>query len=110
MDNDTNTSDPDNAGSRLGNPPREYSTDSLDAAAWLVCQGFSLLRLDPPDASSSKPHARFIFPLSEELSEAVSVWESGQPIAGTDLRRYISVKKDLYHRARQVVGRQGRSP
>lgn len=87
---------------------RHYSTDSLDLAAWLVCQGFPLQRLDPPSPSSPRPHARFIFPETDDLRDAVSAWESGQPVVGTDLRRYISVKKDLYRRARSVVAREGR--
>ena len=89
--------------SDLESRPLDYSTESLDLAAWLVCQGFPLHRIDPPSRSNPKPHASFVFPESEDLSEAVSTWESGQPILGTDLRRYISVKRDLYGRARSVV-------
>lgn len=93
--------------SDIDSQPEEYSTDSLDLAAWLVCQGLPLRRLDPPDASSSKAHARFVFPATDDVNEAVSAWKSGQPIHGTDLRRYVSVKKDLYARARRVVAREG---
>lgn len=85
----------------------EFRTESLDLAAWLVSQGFPLQRLDPPDDSAQRPHAWFIFPRTGDLTEAVSTWESGQPILGTDLRRYISVKKDLFGRARRVVSREG---
>ena len=81
----------------------EYSTDNLDLAAWLVCQGFSLQRPDPPAQDSMRRLTRFVFHGSDALSEAVATWESGQPVPDTDLRRYISTKKDLYRRARSVA-------
>ena len=87
--------------------PLDYRTESLDLAAWLVCQGFSLHRIDPPSRSNPKPHASFVFPDSEDLSEAISSWESGQPILGTDLRRYITIKRDLFSRARLVTREAG---
>ncbi len=90
----------------LDTAPSTYITDRLDLAAWLVCQGFALQRLDPPAPSAPRPHARFVFPATEELSEAVSAWERGQPIHGTDLRRFVSVKKDLFARARRVVEKE----
>ena len=85
----------------------EHSTDNLDLAAWLVCQGFSLQRLDPPAQDSLKRLTRFVFDHSDALSEAVTTWESGRPVRDTDLRRYIGVKKDLYRRARRVAGSEG---
>lgn len=97
------TSTPTGSTSGVTSPPQEYSTESLDLAAWLVCRAFQLERLDPPDSSDSKPHARFVFPATDDLDEAVSSWESGQPIVGTDLHRYTSVKRDLYGRARSVA-------
>lgn len=98
---------PDHPGPQEGQHT-DYSTSLLDLAAWLVCQGFPLQRIDPPGPSAPKPHARFVFPRTEELTEAVSTWESGQPVLGTDLRRYTATKRDLYRRARRVVAREGR--
>ncbi len=98
-------SNPTRSTRRLVRPPQEYSTEHLDLAAWLVCRGFQLERLDPPDSSDPRPHARFVFPATDYLIEAVSAWESGQPVLGTDLHRYTSVKRDLYGRARSVVSR-----
>ena len=85
----------------------EYSTESLDLAAWLVCQGFSLQRLDPPAPDSPRPLTRFVFDHTDALSEAVTAWDSGQPVRDTDLRRYIGVKRDLYRRARIVAQASG---
>lgn len=85
--------------------PKLYTTESLDLAAWLVSQGFPLHRLDPPSDPTTKPLTRFVFPNTDDLADAVSLWESGQPVIGTDLRRYVSVKKDLYRRARQLMNR-----
>ena len=85
----------------------EYITDSLDLAAWLVCQGFALHRLDPPPNSAPKQHTGFVFPRTEDLNIAVSAWESSQPVLGTDLHRYINVKKDLFRRARSVAREGG---
>ncbi len=87
--------------------PTESITDSLDLAAWLVCQGFTLHRLDPPPNSAPKQHTRFVFPSTEDLNIAVSAWESSQPVLGTDLHRYINVKQDLYRRARSVAREGG---
>ena len=81
---------------------KEYSTESLDLAAWLVCRGLSLQRLDPAELTAPRPLTRFVFRTTDDLSEAVAIWERGQPVRDTDLRRYISAKKDLYRRARHV--------
>ncbi len=86
---------------------KEYSTESLDLAAWLVCQGFSLQRLDPPAQDAPKRLTRFVFDHSDALYEAVTTWESGQPVRDSDLRRYIDVKKGLYRRARIVAQASG---
>lgn len=86
----------------------EYHTDNLDLAAWLVCQGFTLQRLDPPPASAPRQLTRFAFTETDDLADAVTAWESGQPVLGTDLRRYIVIKRDLYARAR-AVAREGLS-
>lgn len=85
----------------------DYNTESLDLAAWLICQGFPLHRIDPPGRSNPKPHASFLFPDSGDLTNAVSAWESGQPVLGTDLRRYITIKRDLFSRARRVQACEG---
>lgn len=85
----------------------EYGTDNLDLGAYLLCRGLSLRRLEPPAPTADRPHARFIFPRTQELTDALTDWESGQPLRGIDLRRYLSVKKDLYRRARRVVSRKG---
>ena len=98
---------PRNEGRPQDLAPNEYSTDNLDLAAWLVCQGFSLQRLDPPAPDSTKRLTRFVFDHSDALSEAVATWDSGQPVRDTNLRRYISTKKDLYRRARHVAGSTG---
>jgi len=84
----------------------EYSTRSLDLAAWLVCDGFTLERLDAPALDSPRALTGFVFLSDPSLPEAVAKWESGQPVLDTDLRRYISAKRDLYRRARSVA-RQG---
>ena len=98
-----------NAGRPENLARNEYSTENLDLAAWLVCQGFSLHRLHPPPTSAQRQLTRFVFPRTDELHSAISAWESGQPVLGTDLRRYITIKKDLYSRARRVVAREGAS-
>ena len=87
----------------LGPHRQHFTTESLDLAAWLVCQGFPLQRLDPPAQPASTPLTGFVFESSEALAAAVTTWESGQPVRHADLRRYISVKRDLYRRARRVA-------
>ncbi len=89
----------------LAQDSTDYSTDSLDLAAWLVCHGFSLLRLQPPAQNSTRRLTHFVFEHSEDLVTALDTWESGQPVRDTDLRRYIGVKKDLYHRAHALSRR-----
>ena len=65
-------------------------------------------QLSMPDRQDSpKRLTRFVFDHLDTLSEAVSMWEGGQPVRDTDLRRYISTKKDLYRRARHVAGNGG---
>ena len=80
--------------------PAEYATDSLDLAAWLVCQGVSLRRIDVPHLSA-KPNPRFVFPNYEDLYAMLSDWWSGQPVGISDLTTYLNVRRDLFRRARE---------
>ena len=81
--------------------PAEYATDSLDLAAWLVCQGVSLQLIDVPSISDPKPNPRFVFPHYEDLSAMLSDWWSGQSVGTSDLHTYLNVRRDLSRRARE---------
>ncbi len=81
--------------------PAEYATDRLDLAAWLVCLGVSLQRIDVPPVSAPKPNPQFVFPKLEDLYAMLSDWIGGQPVGTSDLTTYLNVRRDLFRRARE---------
>lgn len=80
-----------------------YATTDIDEAAYLIAEGFSLRRTQPP--SSGDDLVTFIFPESDDLSDAVAAWEDRyvQPVH-SDVGRFSDARQDLFRRVREVRG------
>lgn len=80
-----------------------YATRSIDEAAWLIADGFTLQRVRPPAADDGL--VVFLFPESDDLQDAVSAWESRyvEPVQG-DVGRFSDARQDLFRQVREVRG------